>query len=363
MIEISHLSKKFDNSEPLKDINAVINDGDIISIIGPSGTGKSTLLRCINMLETPTSGKVEIDGIDISNKKNHDHPIRLKMGMVFQSFNLFPNMTVIENVMFSQIRILKRSNQVAYDRAMRYLRLVGMDSKAMKYPDTLSGGQKQRVAIARTLAMDPDIILFDEPTSALDPAMIEEVESVIFELSKLHKTMIIVTHEMNFARRICNRVFYLDQGIIYEQGSPEEIFNNPKNERTRRFVKRLKVFEMLIESKEFNYADFINKLSKYGYKNQIDNKIIRKLESCFEELCLEILLNELNKPLILFTSEYNETDNIVKVDVTYNGNTFNPLTTSNKLSLPILKNIIKNEKYQKVSDGEYTNRFSFELVL
>ena len=361
MIKISHLCKKFENVEPLKDINTTIREGDIISIIGPSGTGKSTLLRCINMLEKPTSGSVLVDGVDITDKKNYNNPIRLKMGMVFQSFNLFPNMTVIENIMRPQIDILKRENQYAYDKAIENLHLVGMDGKAMKYPDSLSGGQKQRVAIARTLSMDPEIILFDEPTSALDPTMVEEVQSVIRELSRLGRTMLIVTHEMKFAREICNRVFYLDDGIIYEEGTPEEIFDNPKKERTRRFVKRLKVFEKVIENRNFNYTEYIESLSRYGYKNQIDHDIIHKLESCFEELCVEILLPIIKDPTILFSSEYNDLEKSMIVSVSYNGEQFDPLTSDNKLSLSILKSLINNPEHQKIEDNKYTNKFIFEL--
>ena len=361
MIKINHLCKKYESTTPLKDINATIHKGDIISIIGPSGTGKSTLLRCINILEKPTSGSIIVDGVDITDRKNYNNPVRLKMGMVFQSFNLFPNMTVIENVMKPQVDILKRDNQYAYDNAIKNLRLVGMDARAMKYPDTLSGGQKQRVAIARTLSMDPEIILFDEPTSALDPTMVEEVQSVIRELSKFGKTMLIVTHEMRFAREICNRVFYLDEGTIYEEGTPEEVFDNPKKDRTRRFVKRLKVFERVIENRNFDYVEYINKLSRYGHKNQIDHDIIHKLESCFEELCVEILLPTIKDPTILFSSEYNDNDKSMTISVSYNGEQFDPLTSDNKLSLSILSKLIKNAEHIQIEDNKYTNKFIFEL--
>lgn len=236
MIEINHLSKDFGNGPKLKDINAVINDGDIISIIGPSGTGKSVFLRCLNGLEKPTSGQIILDGVDITDRKRRISDIRKKMGMVFQSFNLFENMSVIRNVMQPPMDLLGISAQDAYDRAMEILQMVGMEGRANKYPDTLSGGQKQRVAIARTLSMNPDIILFDEPTSALDPAMVGEVQEVIAKLAKMGKTMLIVTHDMDFARAISTRVFFLDQGIVYEEGTPEEIFEHPKRERTRIFV-------------------------------------------------------------------------------------------------------------------------------
>ena len=230
MIELKHLRKEYDIVTPLKDVNTVINDGDIISVIGPSGTGKSTLLRCINMLETPTSGQVIINGVDVTAPKCDLGKIRQKTGMVFQSFNLFGHLTVIENIMLAQLDLLGKSRQEAYDEGMRLLRTVGLADKALKYPDELSGGQKQRVAIARTLAMDPDTILLDEPTSALDPTMVGEVQAVIRELATTGKTMLIVTHEMNFARFICNRVFYMDEGGIYEDGTPEQIFEHPQKE-------------------------------------------------------------------------------------------------------------------------------------
>ena len=363
MIKINHLSKNFGNNGPLKDIDAVINDGDIISIIGSSGCGKSTLLRCISMLEHPTTGQVLIDGVDITDKDNYNNPVRLKMGMVFQSFNLFPNMTVIENIMKPQISILKRTKQEAYDRAIKYLNLVGMKGKGMKYPEVLSGGQKQRVAIARTLAMDPEIILLDEPTSALDPTMVEEVQNVIRDLSKLGKTLLIVTHEMKFAREICNRVFFLDQGIIYDDGTPEEIFDHPVKDRTRRFVNRIKAFEYLVDENECDLEDFISQLNNYAYKNQIDHKVIHKLENCFEELCLEILLPLIKNPLILFVCELNEEENAMNISISYNGDVFNPMDSDNELSLALLKGTIKNEKHSKAEEGNYTNVFEFEVKL
>jgi len=238
MIELKHLCKKYENATPFNDINAVINDGDVISVIGPSGTGKSTLLRCINKLETPTSGQIIVDGVDITALGCDISEIRRKVGMVFQSFNLFAHRTIIENVMNGPVDLLGLSRQEAYDKSMELLHMVGMDSRALDYPDMLSGGQKQRVAIARAVAMDPEFILFDEPTSALDPTMVGEVQEVIRDLANMGKSMMIVTHEMKFAREICNRVFYLDQGGIYEEGTPEQVFDHPQKELTRRFLQR-----------------------------------------------------------------------------------------------------------------------------
>jgi len=199
MIRIEHLRKVYPNATPLADVNVTINKGDVISIIGPSGTGKSTLIRCINMLETPTSGDIWVDGVHITDKKCDINKVRQKMGMVFQSFNLFNHMNVIENIMAAPMDLLKRTKQQAYDEGMKLLRMVGLADKAFNYPDELSGGQKQRVAIARTLAMEPEVILFDEPTSALDPTMVGEVQAVIRELARQGLTMMIVTQEMRFA--------------------------------------------------------------------------------------------------------------------------------------------------------------------
>ena len=206
MIELKHLEKKYERATPLVDVNTIINDGDVISIIGPSGSGKSTLLRCINLLEKPTAGQILLDGVDITAPKYDVTQARRRMGMVFQSFNLFGHLTVIENLMLAPMDILKKSKQEAYETGIALLKRVGLQGRELQYPDQLSGGQKQRVAIARTLAMDPDVILLDEPTSALDPAMVKEVQTVIQDLTQTGKTMLIVTHEMQFARAICNRV-------------------------------------------------------------------------------------------------------------------------------------------------------------
>lgn len=269
MISIQHLRKEFPDATPLADVNAEINKGDVISVIGPSGTGKSTLLRCINLLEKPTSGKIFKDGEEITAKGCKVHLVRRQMGMVFQSFNLFNNMTVIENIMEGPVRLLKKSRQEAYDQGLELLRRVGLEGKELHYPDELSGGQKQRVAIARTLAMEPEIILFDEPTSALDPTMVGEVQEVISRLAKSGTTMMIVTHEMKFAREICNRVFYMDQGGIYEEGTPEQIFGNPQRERTKAFIQRLKVFSFKFEASDFDHADFNKKLKTFIENNSI----------------------------------------------------------------------------------------------
>ena len=246
MIKVSHLRKSFGDVAVLKDVTCEILRGDIISIVGPSGTGKSTFLRCLNRLEDPDGGSVEINGVEVTAPKADLPAVRRKMGMVFQNFNLFGNLDVIGNVMAAQVDILGTPVSAAREKAMTLLARVGLADKAEALPEELSGGQKQRVAIARALAMDPDILLFDEPTSALDPTMVGEVLSVIKDLAKSGMTMLIVTHEMRFARDVSTRVFYMDEGVIYEEGSPDEIFSAPKREKTREFLSRGSAREMEI---------------------------------------------------------------------------------------------------------------------
>ena len=239
MINITNLYKNFGNLEVLKNISTEIKKGEIISIIGPSGSGKSTFLRCINKLEEPSSGHIYIDGMDLMDKNTDINKIRERVGMVFQHFNLFPNMTVLDNLTLSPIMVKKESKEEAEKYALSLLEKVGLSDKASSYPSQLSGGQKQRIAIARALAMKPEVILFDEPTSALDPEMIKEVLDVMRNLAKEGMTMLIVTHEMGFARNVANRILFMDNGEIIEDCSPKEFFENPTNERIKDFLNKV----------------------------------------------------------------------------------------------------------------------------
>ena len=239
MINVENLSKNFGNLKVLKNISTTINKGEIISIIGPSGSGKSTFLRCINKLEEPTEGHIYIDGMDLMDKNTDINKIRERVGMVFQHFNLFPNMTVLENLTLSPIMVKKESKEEAEKYASYLLEKVGLSDKANSYPTQLSGGQKQRIAIARALAMKPEVILFDEPTSALDPEMIKEVLDVMRDLAKEGMTMLIVTHEMGFARNVGNRILFMDNGEIIEDCSPRNFFENPTNERIKDFLNKV----------------------------------------------------------------------------------------------------------------------------
>ena len=239
MINVENLSKNFGDLKVLKNISTTVNKGEVISIIGPSGSGKSTFLRCINKLEEPTEGHIYIDGMDLMDKNTDINKIRERVGMVFQHFNLFPNMTVLENLTLSPVMVKKESKEEAKKYASYLLEKVGLSDKANSYPTQLSGGQKQRIAIARALAMKPEVILFDEPTSALDPEMIKEVLDVIRDLAKEGMTMLIVTHEMGFAKNVGNRILFMDNGEIIEDCSPKGFFENPTNERIKDFLNKV----------------------------------------------------------------------------------------------------------------------------
>ena len=271
MISIKHLSKSFHNPDGsvitvLKDVNCEIGRGEVISIIGPSGTGKSTLLRAVNMLEPPTGGEIRVDGENITAKGYPLHKLRQKMGMVFQGFNLFEHKTVLENIIYAPMQLRNVPEADAREEAMELLRKVGMAQKADVYPSSLSGGQKQRVAIARSLAMHPEVILFDEPTSALDPTMVGEVLSVIRSLAKEGLTMLIVTHEMRFARDVSTRIFFMNEGIIYEDGTPEQIFEHPVRSATKAFVNRIQKLVFEVDSADFDFLQMETGIKRFCIK-------------------------------------------------------------------------------------------------
>lgn len=356
LIKIEHLRKEYPDVTPLEDVSTEINKGDIISVIGPSGAGKSTLLRCINRLEEPTSGSITFDGQLITDPHCDLPKVRRKIGMVFQSFNLFANLSVIENIMSAPVKLLGKTRQQAYDDGMELLRRVGLAEKADSLPDELSGGQKQRVAIARAVAMKPEVLLFDEPTSALDPTMVSEVLQVIKSLAKDGMTMLIVTHEMKFARDVSNRVFYMDEGGIYEDGTPQQIFENPTKEKTRIFIKRLKQLSLKISSPDFDFIGFISQIEQFGRDNIIDARIVRNMQLAFEELVIQNIVGKLDYvgkgfPIVVET-EYSETDSAAEMTILYGGEKYDPFTDGDELSVMIVKKLAANVDY----DYDGTNR-------
>ena len=241
MIKVTNLKKEFGKLQVLKGIDENIEKGEVVVVIGPSGSGKSTFLRCLNLLEQPTSGEIIFDGVSITEKINDINKQREKMGMVFQQFNLFPHLTVMENITIAPIKVKGMSKDEAERKAIDLLKRVGLEDKVNTYPNKLSGGQKQRIAIVRALAMSPEVMLFDEPTSALDPEMVGEVLEVMKSLAKEGMTMIVVTHEMGFAKEVGSRVLFMDEGVIVEQGKPQELFNNPQHPRTQDFLRKILV--------------------------------------------------------------------------------------------------------------------------
>jgi len=302
MIRVEHLKKNFGDLEVLRDVNATIEKGEVISIIGPSGTGKSTFLRCLNLLDKPTGGRIYIDGEDILAKNASVPRLRQKMGMVFQSFNLFEHLTVLENLCVGPIKLLRKKKEDAQARGRELLKMVGLAEKANAYPRQLSGGQKQRVAIARCLSMEPGIILFDEPTSALDPTMVSEVLAVIRSLAKQGMTMAIVTHEMSFARDVSSRIFYMDEGIIYEEGTPAEIFDNPKKKKTQVFINRIRNFHYKITSADYDLYALNNEVETFCGKHFFGKKTQQNILLLIEE-CLQIAPLENGAELSLDYSE------------------------------------------------------------
>jgi polar amino acid transport system ATP-binding protein len=326
MIKISGLTKKFGGLKIFENINAQINKGECIAVIGPSGTGKSVFFRTIAMLERPDDGHIYIDGTDITRKGVDLNRIREKMGMVYQGFHLFSHLNILDNITLAPRLVKKQSREASEKKAMELLGLVGLEDKAISYPNELSGGQQQRIAIARSLAMEPEIILFDEPTSALDPTMTCEVLSIIRKLTKMGLTMLIVTHEMNFAREVADRIFYMDEGGIYEEGTPADIFENPKKEKTKAFIQKLKLFIFEIHSKGFDMVAMNARIEIFCQKYNLGAKQVYTIQLFLEELIVELFRNCYVKTLpdIEFTIEYSDESNGISIYLNYRGFDFNP---------------------------------------
>ncbi len=348
VIRLEHLNKVYPNITPLSDVSVSIRRGEIISIIGPSGTGKSTLLRCLNQLETPTEGRICIFGQDMADKNSDINPIRRRMGMVFQNFNLFPHLTVMENIMLGPVELLGASRRQAYEQGGRLLEKVGLAQKACSYPDELSGGQKQRVAIARALAMQPEIILFDEPTSALDPAMVSEVLAVMRNLAEQGLTMLIVTHEMRFARDVSTRMLYMDEGVIYEDGTPEEILESPRKEKTRIFVKRLKTHHISVTGKDYDFLGAVGELYGAASRLLFNRRQSNAVQSVFEELVHLTIVPHYAQTEgfdVEFEMIYAETDDSITLEIRYDGDPFNAFEAGDEISIKLALLYAKSSNY------------------
>lgn len=349
MIKFSHIMKNYDNLTPLKDIDGEVKNGEIVSIIGPSGTGKSTLIRMVNGLEKPTSGSVFVDDIEVNDKNKN--LITRKVGMLFQGYNLFNHLSVIENLMIAQVEILKRDKQEAYNKSMDLLKEVGLESKENSLPSELSGGEKQRIAFARALAVDPEVLLLDEPTSALDPNSVTMIESLISSLKESGKTILMVTHSMKLAKAVSDRVFYIDEGIIYEEGTPEEIFKNPKKPNTQNFINTQNAIELKID-KYFDYDNTITKLLEFGSKHNLALRRTNRIILAFEET-KQILFNRYDNPDVFYRIglHIDSTDMLVK----YKGEKFDIRDTKNDISLKLIEGLASKIEYSFDENDEYEN--------
>jgi len=342
IISVKNLEKRYGDNIILRGVSTDIEKGEVISIIGPSGTGKSTLLRAINYLDPPTSGEVYFDG-ELITRRNVD-AVRRRVGMVFQNFGLYKHLNVMGNLMLGQVRVLHKSKHDAKEIAYELLKKVGLSERAGHYPNQLSGGQKQRVAIARSLAMEPDVILFDEPTSALDPTMVGEVTTVINKLAKSGMTMMIVTHEMEFAKNVSTRIIYMDEGGIYEEGTAKEIFDSPKRDKTRAFLSRAKSYYYDISSENFDFIELMNSLSNFCILHSLSRQDTNKAQLVVEELTMNLIDA---KDLSSICFSFPESLQSFEVNVVYSGNN-RDVTLTDDISADIIKGIATqiNHKYE-----------------
>jgi len=342
MIRIENLTKNFGDLEVLKGVTTEIQKGEVISIIGPSGCGKSTFLRCLNLLETPTGGAIFVGGEELTAPGFDAGAIRQKMNMVFQSFNLFAHLTTLENLTLAPMKLKGESKEDAEAYAMSLLRTVGLAERADYFPHELSGGQKQRVAIARCLAMKPEVILFDEPTSALDPTMVSEVLSVIRKLASEGLTMLIVTHEMDFARDVSNRVIFMDQGKVHEEGTPDVIFDNPTQEKTRNFIYRVKTFNARVNSADVDIFALHGELEFFCEKHFLSKAASFNLQLITEEL-IQLLLSDLSAGRGFdMTVDFNEAHRILSMSLKLDEGVDDPLSRTDEdaeLALLLIKNL------------------------
>ena len=352
MIRVEHLRKEFSKSVvPIADLNCEIHEGDVVSIIGPSGTWKSTFLNLLNRLEEPTSGKIWFNGEDTTAPGYDLKRLRREMGMVFQNFNLFSHQTLVENVMLGPVRLLGKGRQETYEQAMDLLQRVGLYSHALKYPSECSGGQQQRAAIARAMAMNPKVLLFDEPTSALDPSMVSEVLAVIRNLASSGVTMLVVTHEMTFAREVSNRIFYLDEGTVYEEGSPSDIFERPARKKTRLFVHNIRCFDWHSPDGSMDYPGLRGELERFAYRCVLSPRLMNLLNIILEETTT--LLSQAAAPAaeIHIHVEVPERKGEAQVEIRWKGKPANILEEADEYSSSLIHHVCPNVVYEE--SGEW----------
>ncbi len=356
MIEIINLTKTYGDFVVFNNLNLKINKGECVAIIGPSGVGKSSMLRLMALLERPNQGNIFINGIDITQKKIDINKIREKMGMVYQEFHLFSHLSVIDNITLALIKVKKLKKDIAIAKAMKMLELVSLVNKAESFPDQLSGGQKQRVAIARSLVMEPDILFFDEPTSALDPKMTAEVLSIVKKLLNKGITILISTHEMNFAGEVADRILYIDEAGIYEEGTPAEIFEHPKREKTKNFIRNLSIFNYKIDSKYFDFVAMMAEIQEYSRSHNFSKTESYHVQIVIEELTMEILksCHIESSPLIEFSIDHNPNSGEIMINFGYYGifyNPFNPDPESEQnIGILLLTKIAKSIEHKHINN-------------
>ena len=358
MISVEHLKVRAGGRSIFQDLNMTINDGEVVGIIGPSGCGKSLLLRTMIHLHSAEDGTILFDGEKLLRSPNGALLNNGKIGMVFQNYNLFDHLTVLENVVSGPIHLTKEKPEEVLKRAIKIIRTVGLGDVAYQYPTSLSGGQKQRVAIARTLAMDPDIILLDEPTSSLDPMMKGEVEAVIRLIAAQGKTMIIVSHEMELIRNLCNRVIFLNDGIVFEEGTPDEIFEHPKKAATRRFVRQLRVLEFDVESKNFDFIGNNTRVQQFAFANAIPHHLQERLVAILEELYQMVIIQPLEDNKMHIAFEFNRKEKTIRGDVKFTGPYIDPDDPMFFFSWPIIVKRATDVEVRRCPDNdpnEFTN--------
>lgn len=364
MIRVEKLSKAFGSLQVLQDVNLTVEKGERIVIIGGSGCGKSVFLRCMDHLETPDEGAVFIGNDELTSNQADLNRIRRKVGMVYQGFHLFSHMNVLDNITLAPIKLLGLSRGEAEKKAEALLKMVGLESKKHTMPDVLSGGQKQRIAIVRCLAMEPEVMLFDEPTSALDPTMVDEVLATLRLLAKQGMTMVIVTHEMDFAKEIATRVLYMDERGIYEEGTPQEIFNAPKKKKTRDFIHKMKYFFWRIESRDFDLMKLQGNIRSFASRYGLDERRANRLQLCTEELIYEMLNygQPDEPPDMQIQISFDERDKCAVIEFCCRGSKYDPFEVESEdeihLGVTILKNTAK--RLEHYYDGE-SNYFEIEL--